>query len=832
MHDVDLLPLNEQLSYRFPSDGPFHISAPHLHPKYNYRTYVGGILLMQNEHFQLVNGFSNRYFGWGLEDHELIRPKIFKIGPNRLKILIDAFNQSFSLDLKPSDFLSDDYREFPQRFHDIRKKKNCHFQGKVNGTSSSFAAISYCDNHLNGVFKIYYLHFNLEQIGDNKSLIGDVKISRIITSSYFENHRCVTDTFSLERNRRKTIDYIDDDDNDLFAIPRYVEFVLVNAYDVLFNPLNISIVLVGVVVWNDGNKIELHHPSSVTLANFTQYRRDVLWKLIPNDNAHLLTTNQVEESVIGKALKGTMCTMDYSAAVIYDPLNSINVVASTIAHELGHCFGMEHDESDCQCPDRFCIMAGSATYPQPTKWSSCSIGSIKKYLKRGLDHCLLNKPKKSFRKNCGNGFIDDDEECDCGLPQFCTNKCCDPFTCKLKNGAECANGECCDQNECKIITSKMVCRSSKSRCDVPEVCDGVSALCPKDLYQLDGTECLEGFAYCYQGKCQSRENRCRLIWGENANVGNYRCYQQNAYGLEYANCGYDRKTQTAVKCENFEDVVCGRLHCTNVGSAAEIRFGPEGTTIVRHKIDGSNCVTASLDMGLDEEDYGYVPNGAKCALNSMCINQKCVAISSIIPTCSLDGDTCSGQSPIDTRDHYYSTTRRNVLIFVYLFFFLILPLLSLLMYYLFKDKRPNLLAWVYRKKFVTKDYNKQRSRNFKRSNKTTSLNTQMISGPLETQISMKPVRPAPPPPKSLKSHINTDDFSMVNSSIKPSISSTAHEEPFKNLQKNQVKIEKTTKSRPRVRPPRPPSFLSATNNHESQQKTPTVKDLVKNFEKS
>ncbi|KAF7490342.1 Beta-1, 4-galactosyltransferase 7 [Sarcoptes scabiei] len=70
MHDVDLLPLNEQLSYRFPSDGPFHISAPHLHPKYNYRTYVGGILLMQNEHFQLVNGFSNRYFGWGLEDDE------------------------------------------------------------------------------------------------------------------------------------------------------------------------------------------------------------------------------------------------------------------------------------------------------------------------------------------------------------------------------------------------------------------------------------------------------------------------------------------------------------------------------------------------------------------------------------------------------------------------------------------------------------------------------------------------------------------------------------------------------------------------------------------
>lgn len=36
MHDVDLLPLNEDLKYEFPKNGPFHVAAPGLHPKYNY----------------------------------------------------------------------------------------------------------------------------------------------------------------------------------------------------------------------------------------------------------------------------------------------------------------------------------------------------------------------------------------------------------------------------------------------------------------------------------------------------------------------------------------------------------------------------------------------------------------------------------------------------------------------------------------------------------------------------------------------------------------------------------------------------------------------------
>lgn len=70
MHDVDLLPLNDNLKYDYPEFGPIHISSPETHPKYHYKTFIGGILLVKREHFELVNGMSNNYWGWGLEDDE------------------------------------------------------------------------------------------------------------------------------------------------------------------------------------------------------------------------------------------------------------------------------------------------------------------------------------------------------------------------------------------------------------------------------------------------------------------------------------------------------------------------------------------------------------------------------------------------------------------------------------------------------------------------------------------------------------------------------------------------------------------------------------------
>ncbi len=58
MHDVDLLPQNEDLDYGFPKQGPFHVASPELHPMYHYKTYVGGILLLTKKHYQLVRNLN------------------------------------------------------------------------------------------------------------------------------------------------------------------------------------------------------------------------------------------------------------------------------------------------------------------------------------------------------------------------------------------------------------------------------------------------------------------------------------------------------------------------------------------------------------------------------------------------------------------------------------------------------------------------------------------------------------------------------------------------------------------------------------------------------
>ena len=54
MHDVDLLPDNDELNYGYPEKGPFHVSSPELHPLYHYKTYIGGIFIMTKEQFEKV----------------------------------------------------------------------------------------------------------------------------------------------------------------------------------------------------------------------------------------------------------------------------------------------------------------------------------------------------------------------------------------------------------------------------------------------------------------------------------------------------------------------------------------------------------------------------------------------------------------------------------------------------------------------------------------------------------------------------------------------------------------------------------------------------------
>ncbi|VDN98647.1 unnamed protein product [Rodentolepis nana] len=71
LHDVDLLPVSDSLNYQHFGKFPHHLIPYWMHPQYyNYPKYIGGAMIISRQSFNLVNGFSDRYWGWGREDDE------------------------------------------------------------------------------------------------------------------------------------------------------------------------------------------------------------------------------------------------------------------------------------------------------------------------------------------------------------------------------------------------------------------------------------------------------------------------------------------------------------------------------------------------------------------------------------------------------------------------------------------------------------------------------------------------------------------------------------------------------------------------------------------
>ncbi|XP_069178150.1 beta-1,4-galactosyltransferase 4 [Procambarus clarkii] len=79
-HDIDLLPQNDHNIYAC-THHPRHMYSAVDTTRYHlqYRRLFGGAVAMQKVHFEKVNGFSNKFYGWGAEDDDMYN-RIEKVG--------------------------------------------------------------------------------------------------------------------------------------------------------------------------------------------------------------------------------------------------------------------------------------------------------------------------------------------------------------------------------------------------------------------------------------------------------------------------------------------------------------------------------------------------------------------------------------------------------------------------------------------------------------------------------------------------------------------------------------------------------------------------------
>ncbi|XP_065167379.1 disintegrin and metalloproteinase domain-containing protein 12-like isoform X2 [Atheta coriaria] len=565
----------------------------------------------------------------------------------------------------------------------------CHYHGNVRNRPNSWAALSTCNDTLRGVvFDGAEMHYVEHHDGEQRAYKhADYAPLHNRTCGYSGgNHEHEHDHSVLDnehfnrmlRYKRSTSETLVRGPYNANKQSRYVELVLVvdnrqfkeldenvkvveqhckdiaNTINALYSPLNIYIALVGVVVWTDFDEIVFSSNGDITLTNFLHYRREKLIKEHPNDNAQLLTKFTFENGVVGKALKGPICTYEYSGGVNTEHSNVLGLVATTVAHEMGHNFGMEHDTNECSCADERCIMAPSSSTVPPTHWSTCSLDYLALAFEHGMDYCLRNKPARLFDSPvCGNGFVEPGEQCDCGLPEHCDNTCCNATACMLYANASCATGECCDLSTCMPKNAGTMCRSADYECDLPEYCTGQSEYCPDDIYKMDTESCDGGKAYCYHGFCRTRSDQCKLLWGNTGKSSDEQCYKMNTKGTRHGNCGYNKLNQSYSRC-NDENVLCGMLHCKHLNERLE--FGMESVAILSHSfinLKGSiiPCRTAIVDLGLNQVDPGLAPDGAICGEGKMCVNQKCMAVDSLRTSIGGCPNDCNGNGVCNSMGH-------------------------------------------------------------------------------------------------------------------------------------------------------------------------------------
>ncbi|KAJ7424847.1 disintegrin and metalloproteinase domain-containing protein 11 [Pitangus sulphuratus] len=451
----------------------------------------------------------------------------------QVSFVVHAFGSAFTLDLRlnhhllASHYVERHLGSGGNGSHSTGAGEHCYYQGRIRGQPRSFAALSSCQG-LRGVFSDGRATYLIEpQAGAEHGQVRRAQHTVHSETKYIElavvnDHQLVSVGVPGAGRGGEGSGWPPPNPAWPSVSPQFLQLrksvvltsnfakTVVNLADMIYKEqLNTRIVLVAMETWAAEDRIRIGQDSLETLNEFVKYRREGLVE--HSDTVHLFSGRTFQSSRSGTAFVGGICSPTRAGGV--NEYGNVATMAVTLAQTLGQNVGMMWNKhrtaaGDCRCPDSWlgCIMedTGALAVPQagqgvtvapphryylPRKFSRCSIDEYNQFLQDGGGSCLFNKPLKLLDPpECGNGFVEAGEECDCGSLAECARSggnCCKK--CTLTHDAMCSDGLCC--KGCKYEPRGVSCREAVNECDIPESCTGDSSQCPPNLHKLDGYFC-------------------------------------------------------------------------------------------------------------------------------------------------------------------------------------------------------------------------------------------------------------------------------------------------------------------------------------------------------